>query len=296
MRRIWGVGGDDVVTDKLFWASVHPDDVARVRYATARAAHPKGPRRYDVEYRIFRQGDRALRWVKAAADTVFDGEGPARIIGTIQDITERKRAEEQTLILMREVNHRSKNLLAVVQSIAHQMSRNSDPEVFSARFAERLAGLASCQDLLVHSQWKGVDLLSLVKSQLAHYQHLIGLRIHTAGAPLRLTAGAAQNLGMALHELATNAAKYGALSGEGGEVSIGWELAAGLREPEFRITWREGGGPPVKVPDHRGLGTQIISRLLERSLEGRVVLEFGRAGLAWSFQAPAARVMEITDP
>lgn len=196
---------------------------------------------------------------------------------------------------MREVNHRSKNLLAVVQSIAHQMSRSS-ARVFRRRdFAERLSGLASCQDLLVHSQWRGVDVLSLVKSQLAHYQHLIGQRIHTAGAPLRLTPGAAQNLGMALHELATNAAKYGALSGAGGEVSIGWELASGPQEPEFRISWRESGGPPVMATEHRGLGTQIISRLLERALDGQVVLDFGRAGLSWSFHAPAGRVMEILD-
>ena len=114
---------------------------------------------------------------------------------------------------MREVNHRSKNLLAVVQSIAHQMARGADPQTFAARFAERLAGLASCQDLLVRSHWKGVDLRRSSPSQLAHYQHLIGTRIHLAGEPVAFCANAAQNLGMALHELATNAAKYGALSG-----------------------------------------------------------------------------------
>ena len=266
LRMIWGVGPDDVVTDEMFWSSVHPDDVAKVRYAAARAALPEGTRRYDVEYRIFRIDDHAPRWVKVASDIVFEGNEPARIIGTIQDITDRKSAEEQAQLLMREVNHRSKNLLAVVQSIAHQMARGADPETFAARFAERLAGLASCQDLLVRSQWKGVDLKELVTAQLAHYQDLIGVRIHLGGSPVHISATAAQNLGMALHELATNAAKYGALSGAHGEVSITWGLSA--EKDEFTITWSESGGPPVtrsraqgaRLPDHHAPAGALARR------------------------------------
>jgi two-component sensor histidine kinase len=191
---------------------------------------------------------------------------------------------------MREVNHRSKNLLAVVQSIAHQMARGGDPETFTARFAERLTGLAHCQDLLVRSHWQGVDLRALITNQLAHYQDLIGSRIHLAGEPVRVSANTAQNLGMALHELATNAAKYGALSAAGGEVAIGWAVSAA--EDEFSISWTERGGPPVAPPDHKGLGSQIITRLLERAVDGSVTLDFDPAGLRWSARAPASAVLD----
>jgi PAS domain S-box-containing protein len=290
VRQIWGVGPNDTVTDDFFWSTVHPNDVAAVRKAHARSEDPAGARRYDVEYRIYRRSDNALRWVKIASDVVFDGGAPVRIIGTIQDITDMKQAEEQALLLMREVNHRSKNLLAVVQSIAHQMARGGDPETFTARFAERLTGLAHCQDLLVRSHWQGVDLRALITNQLAHYQDLIGSRIHLAGEAVRVSANTAQNLGMALHELATNAAKYGALSAAGGDVAIAWAVSAA--EDEFSISWTERGGPPVAPPDHKGLGSQIITRLLERAVDGSVTLDFDPAGLRWSARAPASAVLD----
>lgn len=258
--------------------------------AWRRAEEGLGSHRYDVEYRIHRYSDKVLRWVKVVGEVVFDGAGPSKIVGTIQDITDRRSAEEQAQILMREVNHRSKNLLAVVQSIAHQMARSSDPETFAVGFSERLASLASSQDLLVGSQWKGVDLLALVTSQLAHYRHLIGVQIHVSGDPLRINANAAQNLGMALHELATNAVKYGALSRDKGEVRVHWALS-----PEgdaFTISWEESGGPTVTAPAHKGLGSLIITRLLERSLSGTVALGFEPLGLTWQLRAPASAVLE----
>ena len=128
---------------------------------------------------------------------------------------------------MREVNHRSKNLLAVVQSIAHQMARGADPATFAARFSERLAGLASSQDLLVRSQWKGVDLAGARHLPACALPASHRLAHPLSGEPLQISANAAQNLGMALHELATNAAKYGALSGDGGEVTIRWAALRG---------------------------------------------------------------------
>jgi PAS domain S-box-containing protein len=292
VRSVWGVGEDELVTEDTFWSTLHPDDFQNVQEATERGEDPNGTRRYDVEYRIYRRGDNALRWIKVASDIVFDEAGPVKMIGTIQDITDRKNAEEQTLLLLREVNHRSKNLLAVVQSIAHQMAQGSDPVTFARRFSERLAGLASSQDLLVRSQWKGVELHSLVSSQLAHYQHLAGSRIHIAGERLQVSASVAQNIGMALHELATNAAKYGALSGKEGEVSIGWAASG----DDFSISWTEAGGPPVIPPQHNGLGSLIITKLLERALDGSVTLRFDPDGLKWSIKAPASAVLEERSP
>lgn len=290
VRGIWGVDEAAVIGSEVFWGSLHADDLPIVQEATRRAEDANGTRRYDVEYRIYRLSDNALRWVKVASDIVFDEAGPVKMTGTIQDITDRKAAEEQALLLMREVNHRSKNLLAVVQSIAHQMAQGADPMTFAQRFSERLAGLASCQDLLVSSQWKGVDLGQLVAAQLAHYKHLIGVRIHVAGEKLRVSASAAQNLGMALHELATNAAKYGALSNTRGEVDIRWTHRPAAEE--ISLSWTERGGPPVAEPGHKGLGSLIITRLLERSLEGKVVMQFDPDGLRWTLTAPAAAVLE----
>ena len=290
LRGIWGVGEDVEINDDLFWSTVHPADVKDVVAAWRHAENFHGSHRFEVQHRIHRHIDGALRWVKVAADVVFDGNQPVKIIGTVQDITDRKTTEDQAQILMREVNHRSKNLLAVVQSIAHQMARGADPETFAKRFADRLAGLAASQDLLVQSQWNGVDLAELVTSQLAHYQHLIGVRIHVAGEPVRISASAAQNLGMAVHELATNAAKYGALSGDIGNVAIRWEVAAA--GDAFTITWTESGGPAVTAPLRKGLGSLIITRLLETSLGGTYALRFDPGGLTWSLRAPVSTVVE----
>jgi PAS domain S-box-containing protein len=290
VRSVWGVGEDEVIGEEVFWDSLHPDDLPMVLEASERGEDPNGNRRYDVEYRIHRRSDNALRWVKVASDIVFDEAGPVKMIGTVQDITDRKMAEEQTLLLMREVNHRSKNLLAVVQSIAHQMARGADPASFAQRFSERLASLASSQDLLVRSQWRGVDLEALVASQLAHYQHLVGRRIHIAGERFHVSASAAQNLGMALHELATNAAKYGGLSGSRGEVSINWGRC--VSNDQFNISWTESGGPPVTAPTRKGLGSLIVTRLLERALEGKVQFQFDPDGLRWSLTAPASALLE----
>jgi PAS domain S-box-containing protein len=290
LRGIWGVDEDVEINEDLFWSTIHPADAAEVKAIWRRAEQVDGNHRFDVQYRIRRPIDGALRWLRVAAEVVFDENGPSRIVGTIRDITGRKAAEEQTQILMREVNHRSKNLLAVVQSIAHQMARSSDPETFAGSFAERLASLAASQDLLVGSQWKGVDLLALVTSQLAHYRHLAGLRIHVSGAPVRINPSAAQNLGMALHELATNAVKHGALSRGTGEVRVHWALS-----PEgdaFAISWTESGGPSIAAPARNGLGSLIITRLLERSLDGTVTLGFEPSGLSWALRAPAAAVLE----
>ncbi len=292
VRRIWGVNSDEQITDDHYWASLHPDDAPKVLAIYDRILTHAEPHRVDIEYRIVRLSDKAVRWVSVALDVLFDDAGPIKMIGTVQDITERKAAEEHAQLLMREVNHRSKNLLAVVQSIAHQMAGDTDPQVFASRFSERLAGLASCHDLLVHSQWKGVDLKALVISQLPHFKPLIGERLHLEGPALRVSASAAQNLGMALHELATNAAKHGALADGRGEVTIAWRLSGPEGQERFDLSWTETNGPPVTAPSRKGLGSHIITRLLRHSLNGEVTLEFAPSGLSWSLSTPARSLVE----
>lgn len=292
VRRIWGVPAGEQITDDHFWASLHPEDAPKVLAIFDSFLTGAGTRRVDVEYRIHRRSDGALRWVSIALDVLFDEDGPLKMIGTAQDITERKAAEENTKLLMREVNHRSKNLLAVVQSIAHQMARDTDPEVFASRFSERLTGLASCHDLLVHSQWKGVDLRALVLSQMPHCASLLGERLHISGPPLRVAASAAQNLGLAIHELATNAAKHGAWANDRGEVTIAWALSRTPDAERLKLSWTESMGPPVAAPGRKGLGSHILTRLLRHAFNAEVTLELRADGLGWSLDAPAKNLLE----
>lgn len=198
----------------------------------------------------------------------------------------REQAEQQILLLMREVNHRSKNMLAVVQAIARQMP-SKDPKQFVRQFSDRIVGLAASQDLLIESNWQGVRVADLVRSQLALFRELIGTRIEISGPPVRLQPPAAQAIGMALHELATNASKYGALSDENGQVAVSWKLTGAGDEQEFFLEWREKDGPPVSPPERRGFGHTIMVAMVEKSLDATVTVEYPETGLVWTVQAPS---------
>jgi PAS domain S-box-containing protein len=217
--------------------------------------------------------------------------GKRYFTGTLRDITERKRHEDAVKLLLREVNHRAKNLLALVQAIARQTVATR-PQDFVTRFEERIYALAASQDLLVKTEWKGADLEKLVRSQLAHFEDLIDSRIRLAGEPLFISASAAQTIGMALHELATNAGKYGALSAEG-QVDIEWRLERGGEgEDTFVMGWRERGGPAVVPPTRTGFGTTVMGRMAELSLGGKVELSYPPEGLVWRLRSPAHKVVE----
>src|SRR5262249_16146878 len=191
----------------------------------------------------------------------YDGETFA--LETNRDITGRKRAEEQLRLLMREMNHRAKNMLGVVDAIAHQtIARN--PDDFIERFSERIQALSANQDLLVRNEWNGVGIEDLVHAQLAHFAGLIGSRIDVHGPKLRLNAASAQAIGLALHELATNAGKYGALSTDTGHVDVRWGIAGDT----LTMSWTERGGPPVSAPERRGFGTIVMETMAERSVDG----------------------------
>jgi PAS domain S-box-containing protein len=209
------------------------------------------------------------------------------VLAVVRDITERKREEAHLQLLMREVNHRVKNILSVVQAIANQTVASSLDE-FISRFIPRIQSLSASHGLLVKSAWKNVRLAELVCSQLAHFEDLLNTRIAVNGPDLRITASAAHAVGLALHELATNAAKYGALSTATGHVDIGWHVDGDL----FTMSWSEREGPPVTPPARQGFGTMVIDSLVKESLGGEVQLDFAPAGLAWRVTCPAMNVLE----
>jgi PAS domain S-box-containing protein len=224
---------------------------------------------------------------------LYDENGRRVIQCNIRDITERKRSEEHVKLLMAEVNHRAKNLLAVVQAVAYQTAKHGNPATFVARLSDRIAGLAAGQDLLVKNQWQGVDLSDLVEAQLAHFKDLIGTRVLLDGRPARLTAEAAQGIGMALHELATNSAKYGALSNGTGRVNIVWHVTADTK-PEFSMSWQEDGGPKVTVPTRKGFGQIVIGRMAEAAVQGVAEITFQERGVSWNLSAPVQNALMLS--
>ncbi|KAB2920096.1 MAG: PAS domain S-box protein [Hyphomicrobiaceae bacterium] len=266
-------------------AFIHPDDLESMR-ARGAAMFQSGPL-CQLEFRIIRP-DGEVRWIHVRAQAFPSGDTPAKIYGISMDLTERKEREAHIRLLMSEVSHRSKNLLAVVQAIASQTARATTSRAdFAADFGARLKGLASSLDLLVQEEWRGVSAKELVRSQLQHYGSLDGERVVMAGPELTLSPLAAQYLGMALHELSTNAAKYGALSGAAGSVNISWSLEGPRNARRFHMSWIESGGPPVVSPRERGFGNLVIERIVAEALHGEVKLEFPPQGLRWFLDADA---------
>jgi PAS domain S-box-containing protein len=270
-------------------ARVLPEDSVRVREAAAAALDPLDPKPFVGDFRIQRS-DGEIRWVEVYGMATFEGAGAARhavvMVGTAADITQRKGAEGHQLLLMRELNHRTKNLLSVVQSIANQTAASS-PTGFVERFSQRIQSLSASQDLLVNSEWRGVEIEKLVRAQLAHFADLIGDRIMIEGPPLSVTPSAAQSIGMCLHELATNAGKYGSLSDDHGSVTVDWRVD----DDQFSIGWIEQHGPPVKPPKRRGFGSTIISTVAENSLAGKVKITYSASGIVWRLRCSASKAL-----
>ncbi|MGE7416691.1 sensor histidine kinase [Methylobacterium tarhaniae] len=262
--------------------TVHPEDRARIEAALA--ALVAGEAEYRTEFRI-RPHESQLRWVSAQAIVQRDAGGRARrVIGIHQEVTERKRAEEHLRLLVHELNHRVKNTLATVQSIAMQSLRGLDgPAVASAKtaFEARLIALARVHDVLTRESWEGAELAEVVKDALAPLDGP-GERFAVGGPALRLPPRIALSIAMALHELATNAVKYGALSVPGGQVALSWSVAEG----RLALRWQERGGPPVVPPTRTGFGSRLIERSLARELDGTVSLSFPREGVVCTIVAP----------
>ncbi len=264
----------------------------RLRVATAlqkflSGTEPSGK----IDYMVLGDDD-----IERSIETVWsveyaaDGK-PLRAFATNLDISERKRGEEKTKLLMGEVNHRAKNLLAVVQAVAQHTAKHGDPTTFVERLSERISGLAASHDLLVRNQWEGVAMADLVTSQLAHLQDLIGARVHIHGLPTRLTPSAAQGIGMALHELATNAGKYGSLSNGVGQVQLSWHIEMAIK-PILFISWLETGGPNVVPPQRNGFGQMVLGRMVEGAVDGTAAIDYQETGVCWTLRASVAATLE----
>jgi PAS domain S-box-containing protein len=282
--RIVGYSPDELVS-KSVQDITHPDDL-EFSFAQVERLRSGKADSYEMEKRYVRKDGTAV-WVHITGTAVRRNDGSVgHFVSVIQDITERKEREEQMQLLVREVNHRAKNMLSVADAIAHQTVANS-PEDYVEHVSERIRALAAHQDLLVRSDWHGVEIGDLVRAQLSHFADLIGVRIALQGAKLRLNPAAAQGIGLALHELCTNAAKYGALSTDTGRVDVGW----GTDGDTLTISWTERDGPPVSRPKQHGFGTTVMKAMVERSLDGKVDLDYAPSGVVWRLTCPAANAL-----
>lgn len=231
--------------------------------------------------------------VSISGGPIYDQGGRVAGISAVhRDIRNYVRHEAQMRFVMRELAHRTKNLLAIIQSIERQTVRSvGSPEEFHERFSSRLQALAASHDLLVETNWLGALIGDLIERQLAAFSDEIGGRIVISGPPLRLSPEVAQTVGLAVHELATNATKYGALSVPGGRVSVTWGIAPDESgTPRFRIQWEETGGPLVGAPQRRGFGSLAIERLAAQVLNGKAELVYAPEGVRWTLSSDPSQV------
>jgi len=263
------------------WVGWHPDGrrVEGREWPLARAL--LGEFVWDSEI-LYRRGDATTGWIKVSAAPVRD-DGGAIIAGvvTLHDIDAQKQAEEQRTLLLHELNHRVKNTLATIQSIAAQTAQGSTsvPE-FVYAFQARLMAISHTHNLLTVSHWQGAELHAILADEIAPYSGADGAsRVRVEGEPITLPPGAALMAGLVFHELVTNAAKYGALSVPGGRVAVTWEVAHVETGRRLRLRWVETGGPAVSPPLRRGFGSKLIERGLTQELDGRVQLDFAPQGL-----------------
>jgi PAS domain S-box-containing protein len=266
------------------------------------------PERLDEETRILeklRRGQRiqAFETLRVAKDgrifpvsltisPIFDRAGVTIAASKIvRDISERKKREATIELLLRELDHRSKNLMSLVMSIARHTAASS-PGEFIDRFGRRIQALAANQNLLVRNDWRGTDVGELVRAQLAHLADVVGDKVTLAGPSVRLCSEAAQCIGIAVHELATNASKHGALSVPNGKVEVVWRRETTRDGDRFTISWRERDGPPVSAPARSGFGTTLLTTMARMTLSAEVELDYAPSGLSWHLSCPAEKALE----
>ncbi len=303
VKAMFGISPEVPVTMADFYQGLHPEDRERTSLAFAAAVDPVSRDLYDVEYRTVGKEDGVIRWVAAKGRGVFNDDGVCtRVIGTAIDVSARKHAEEHLRLMVNELNHRVKNSLATVQAIVTQTLRSASvTPVIREALTGRILALAKAHDVLTETRWTGANLQEIAEQAAGPYRHL-GPGFEIKGPPVVLPPRTAIAMALAFHELATNAAKYGALSSERGQVSLTWTAepspAGGVL---LEVEWRECGGPAVVAPQTTGFGTRLIERSLSADLGGQARLSFEAEGLVCRIEAlvhdePTETVAGVTWP
>ncbi|HEY5105413.1 MAG TPA: HWE histidine kinase domain-containing protein [Caulobacteraceae bacterium] len=280
------VGPMDAEGGAAAYRFVHPDDLGALQVEVEEGLNGEG--RYEARYRMIRPDDGRTLWMYSAALAVASPEGPVRrVIGVVRDISTLKTLEDEREALVAELDHRVKNVLASVQSLAAQSARKTvSLDSFLKTLRGRLDAMASAHTLLTATRWRGAEIGHIAAAELG------GIACGQArwqGPPILLNPRATNALTLALHELATNAVKYGALSTEPGRVDVAW---AACPAGGFELTWIERGGPPVTAPVRHGFGSTLLERVTGRELGGSVVVEYLPDGVRAAVRADASALAD----
>ncbi|MBF9042608.1 PAS domain-containing protein [Rhodobacterales bacterium HKCCE4037] len=267
---------------------IHPDDRDEVEKLLALLLEPTETHAIDVKHRVV-HSDGTVVWVSVRKKVTFEDRGhglePVSGVLAIMDITEHKVAQEHNRFLIEELNHRSRNLLTVVQSIVRRTFRTGNADTFEERVSLRLNGLLRNAEALSKDTWQNADLEELALAQLSPFVQPDSVRVILNGPATSLPPTEAQAIGMAFHELATNAVKYGALSGPDGRIDLSWGVAED--DPaQFEIRWAEVGGPPVTEPEGAGFGTSVTTEQAAYAVKGKVSLTYPPEGVVWCLRMP----------
>jgi len=289
-EQIFGYKAAEIVGQSIL-KLIPPDRHAEEDFILEKMRAGERIRQYDT---VRRRKDGTLVDVSLTISAIFvDG----KIVGVskiARDITARKQAQFAQTLLLRELNHRTKNLLAVADAIVRQTSKSSPPEELIDRISRRLHALSVSQDLMIDSEWRGADITNIIQWQLASIIDDHASRIKLSGPVCTLTPRTAQALGLAIFELATNAVKFGSLSAKTGTVQIVWSIGDYSGQREFHMSWQELGGPSVAPPKYSGFGSTIIERMVARSLLGSAKVTYAPAGLIWELVAPESALIEAS--
>ena len=282
---ITGFSREHLLANTLF-THTHPDDADPDRQAFRKQVTGELDF-YSIEKRFIRRDGRVI-WISVRSSPVRDADDKLLyVVRVVQDITERKAAEQRQRLLMDELNHRVKNTLATVQSLATQTARGATtPAAFRERFEGRLIALSKAHDQLTMHHWESVDLRELLSGSLAPYAGTIPDRVVLRGEDVVLRPRAVLTLAMAVHELTTNAAKYGALSVPGGRVEVQWRPATKNGLSQLYVEWVEHGGPTVIEPEQHGFGSKLIEGSVAAELGGEARLIFESQGLRCEITIP----------
>lgn len=291
MSAITGIPGGEVDAPigRLIEVHVHPDDVVAFRAARTTALQARDT--FDLRFRLIRPTDQRTIWLRMAGIISRDAAGaPSSVTGIVEDVTASHMEEVRRVQLMAEMDHRVKNVLASVQALVQQTAkRTTSLESFLRTFGGRLKAMASANELLTAARWRGAAIDHLAAAELGA---LAPGQTHWEGPELFLTPRAANALALALHELASNAVKFGALSRDGGHVALHWALRP---QGGFELTWRETGGPPVTAPAHTGFGSALLDQVTGRELNGDTQVDYGPAGISVRLRAGPQALAERPD-
>lgn len=290
-RRITGLLDANVPFDDTeFGARVAEEDRERFEQGLRGTIRDGEP--HDLELRFF-PPDRDMIWLQLRGERV-EQNGRAMIVGIIADLSERKQSEERSEFMMRELDHRVKNLLAIILSIAEITSRsNTDIEGYKNDFRGRLESMARTHNLLAQTQWSGMDLRALIEEEILSFAPEEAIAV--AGPSLTVSPTAAQSLAMFLHELTANAFKHGALSRDEGRIEVRWSIESGGGST-LRLVWQESGGPRVSRPDREGFGSKVINRIVKRQLDADVQTDWCEEGLCLTASIPMASILPPSIP